>query len=274
MPISQAEMSVTQAGNKNQIKTVFCVLFFQIVGFRNNPCVVTSTFLMVRNAIQWIVIVQNRKLKTNHIQLKIRIILWTMLTAAAAHTYIFIHNLDCSYLHIVYSIIDTLGHEVKHISPFSCRQTHLKTLLEATEHSTSQDDINKFFLLWQPTVCDFGTTKDTHGCDCSDSKMFHDGGEGVVSEECVPQKSRPGFPPALSSGASGRHVGIHKDSCLIVELAAAQRWCCWNLARRDRSSGIPNPAGELACHLVNHKLIFILARRTLSAWKIQTVFNT
>lgn len=56
--------------------------------------------------------------------------------------------------------------------------------------------------------------------------------------------------------------------------ATAQRWYCWNSAGRDGSSGIPNPAGEQNCHLVNHKMIFVLARRTLSIWKIQTVFTT
>lgn len=56
--------------------------------------------------------------------------------------------------------------------------------------------------------------------------------------------------------------------------ATAQRWYCWKLAGKYGSSGIPNPAGEQNCHLVNHKTIFVLARRTLSLWKMQTVFNT
>ena len=37
--------------------------------------------------------------------------------------------------------------------------------------------------------------------------------------------------------------GDVKETCVWGK-ATGQRWCCWNPAGRDGSSGIPSPAGE------------------------------
>lgn len=167
----------------------------------------------------------------------------------------------CTYMY-------ALGHNGKFCLSGSCDQKQWKNT--AVSHRA------EFFPGWIlqkkpfPTlhpllstmVCKSQTLEeDAHGLDYSGAEEVHLGhswgacqGLGYLAHEL------------LKSGS------LRRPAC--GGEATAQRWHCWNPAGRDGSSGIPNPAGEQNCHLVNHKTIFVLARRALSIWKIQTVFNT
>ena len=120
-----------------------------------------------------------------------------------------------------------------------------------------------FLHLLAQTVCKSATLEDAQGCDYADG------------QECPFTSSvgsfRPGSPPSYSTGATWPQSGGVKETCVWGKSHRAEvvESCRKGWVLRDSQS-----SWRTESHLVNHKTIFVVARRTLSIWKIQTVFTT